>query len=380
MSNRTFLGILLIVGFSCGKPQDSANVEPISYSVDSVVVDSMGEILYLEYLLQVSDYCQQDGFLYNYSEFDHSIEKIDLDRLELVDKYPLQKEGPDGTGSWISSLKSMGNGKLFLAGQFGGHFNLEGRLVKKFDWNNISLAQGGMDDKENVYQQMANPSFDHLAFGLVTDHSTNRISLKKLNIADTLISTFEIDPNGNYKKYTLGDLTTYNKWDPRVFITSQQDKMIVSHEFSNDFYVYSPENDDLQQVTYSSLHTSSKVTIATEGDLINSIEDRINALESYHEQVSFGPLVLDPQKERYYRLSSSRTFGEEKRERRLLHETTNIDVFLSVFDMEFNLLSEMPIPELNINPSAKYFVKEGMLWVFENMDDEMGFVRVAIGE
>ncbi|WP_163379970.1 DUF4221 family protein [Cyclobacterium sp. SYSU L10401] len=380
MFNRTFLGILLIVSFSCGKPQDSANVETISYRVDSVVVDSMGEILYLEYLLHVSDYCQEDAFLYNYSEFDHSIEKIDLDRLELVDKFPLQKEGPNGTGSWISSLKSMGNGKLFLAGQYAGHFNLEGRLVKKFDWNNISLAQGGMDDKENVYQQKANPSFDHLAFGLVTDHSTNRISLKKLNIADTLISTFEIDPNENYKKYTLGDLTTYNKWDPRVFITSQQDKVIVSHEFSNDFYVYSPENDELQQVTYSSQHTPSKVTIATEGDLINSIEDRINALESYHEQVSFGPLVLDPQKERYYRLSSSRTFGEEKRERRLLHETTNIDVFLSVFDMEFNLLSEMPIPELNINPSAKYFVKEGMLWVFENMDDEMGFVRVAISE
>ncbi|WP_162415984.1 DUF4221 family protein [Cyclobacterium roseum] len=380
MFNRTFLGILLIVGFSCGKSQDAANVETISYSVDSVVVDSMGEILYLEYLLQVSDYCQEDAFLYNYSEFDHSIEKIDLDRLELVDKYPLQKEGPDGTGSWISSLKSLGNGKLFLAGQFGGHFNLEGRLVKKFDWNNISLAQGGMADKENVYQQMANPSFDHLAFGLVTDHSTNRISLKKLNIADTLISTFEIDPNGNYKKYTLGDLTTYNKWDPRVFITSQQDKMIISHEFSNDFYVYSPENDELQQVTYSSQHTPSKVTIATEGDLINSIEDRINALESYHEQVSFGPLVWDLQNKRYLRLSSSRRFGEEKRERRLLHETTNIDVFLSVFDMEFNLLSETPIPKLTINPSSKYFVKDGVLWVFKNREDEMGFVRVAISE
>ena len=280
-------------------------------------------------------------------------------------------------------LKKHGNGNHCSLADLaicGGHFNLEVRLVKKFEWDKISGANGGMAEKLFLYQQMANPNFEHLAFGLFTDHSTNKISLKKLNIADTLISTFEIDPYGNYKKYTLGDLTTYNKWDPRVFITSQQDKMIVSHEFSNDFYVYSPENDELQQVTYSSLYTPSKVTIATEGDLINSIEDRINALESYLEQVSFGPLVLDPQNERYYRLSSSSTFGEEKRERRLLHETTNIDVFLSVFDMEFNLLSEMPIPELNINPSAKYFVKEGMLWMFQNRDDEMGFVRVAISE
>jgi hypothetical protein len=120
------------------------------------------------------------------------------------------------------------------------------------------------------------------------------------------------------------------------------------------------------------------VTIATEGDFINSIEDRIKALESYHEQVRFGPLVWDLQNKRYLRLSSSSRFGEEKREGRLLHERTNIDVFLSVFDMEFNLLTEIPIPELTINPSAKYFMKDGKLWVFKNREDEMGFVRIDI--
>ncbi|MEX0882602.1 MAG: DUF4221 family protein, partial [Cyclobacteriaceae bacterium] len=139
MFNKIFLGILLIVGFSCGKSQDAAKVETIPYTIDSVVVDAKGEILYLEYGLLNSDYCQQDGFLYNYSEFDHSIEKIDLDRLELVEKFPLQKEGPNGTG-WVFTVKSMGNGKLFVAGQLSGVFTLEGKLVKKFDWNKIPRA------------------------------------------------------------------------------------------------------------------------------------------------------------------------------------------------------------------------------------------------
>jgi hypothetical protein len=341
-----------------------------------VLVDAKGHLFDLTYVLLNSDYCAQDGFLYTLNEFDHGIDKIDLDRLELADKYPLQKEGPNGTGSWISSLKSMGKDKLFLAGQFGAHFNLEGKLIKKFEWDKISRKQGRIADEEYLYQQMAIPGFDHLAFALVIDDLADRISLKKLNATDTLISTYEIDPYGNYKKYTLGDLSTYNKWDPRVFIASQKDKIIVSHEFSNDFYVYSAENDELQQVTYSSLHTPSKVIIATEGDFTNSIEDRIKALESYHEQVRFGPLVWDLQNKRYLRLSSSSRFGEEKRERRLLHETINIDVFLSVFDVEFNLLNEIPIPELNISLSNKYFVKDGRLWIFKNRDDEMGFVII----
>jgi hypothetical protein len=143
-----------------------------------------------------------------------------------------------------------------------------------------------------------------------------------------------------------------------------------------DFYVYSPESEDLQQVIYSSIHTPSTVTIATEGDFNNSIDDRRKALQSYREQVSFGPLVWDPQNKRYYRLSSSSTFGEEKQERRLLNETIDVDVYLSVFDQEFNLISEMPLREFNNKSFAKYFVKDGMLWVFQNFSDELGFMVV----
>ncbi|HSI74938.1 MAG TPA: DUF4221 family protein [Lunatimonas sp.] len=377
MFNYAIISFLLSVIFSCGKLQDTGNIEIISYSVDSVVIDSKGHIFDLRYLLHVSDYCQEDGFLYNYSAFDHSIEMIDLGRLELVEKFPLQKEGPDGTGSGVFNLTSKGNGNLFLASEIGAAiFTLEGKLLKKFDWKKISRAAGGITDEEYVLQQVANPYFEYLAFALVIDQLTNRIILKKLNTTDGIISSYEIDPEGNYRKYTLGDLTTSYRWYPKVFIASQQDKIIVSHEFSNDFYVSSPESEDLQQVIYASIHTPSTVTIATEGDFNNSIDDRRKALQSYREQVSFGPFVWDPQNKRYYRLSSSSTFGEEKQERRLLNETINVDVYLSVFDQEFNLISEMSLPELNNQSSAKYFVRDGMLWVFENRDDEMGFVRV----
>jgi len=378
MFKYAIYSFLLSVMFSCGKPQDSANGETISYSVDSVVIDSKGHIFDLQYSLLKSDYSQEDGVLYNYNGFEHSIEMIDLDRLELVEKFPLQKEGPDGAGSRVFNLTSIGNGNLCLQSEIGAAiFTLDGKLLKKFDWNKIPEANGGIADKEYVQLQVANPYFENMAFALVIDYLNNTVTLKKLKIADTLISSFEIDPKGNYKKYTLGDLTTYNRWDPRVFISSQKDKIIVSHEYSNDFYVYSQESDHVQQVIYSTIHTPGSVTIATEGDFINSTEDRIKAVQYYLEQVSFGPLVWDPQNKRYYRLSSSSIFGEEKRDDRILHETTSVDVYLSVFDQEFKLISEMPLPELNNKSSAKYFAKDGMLWVFENRDDEMGFVRLS---
>ena len=176
----------------------------------------------------------------------------------------------------------------------------------------------------------------------------------------------------------MGDLTTFNKWIPRVFIGSQHDRIIVSHEFSNDFYVYSPETDLLQTVSYFPSLTPNMVTVAAEGDLINSIDDRILALESYLGQISFGQLVWDTQTRKYYRLSFSSKFNDKKREKRLLHETVSVKVFLSVFDEQFNFLSEFAIPELKILSPSKYFAKDGKLWVYQNFSDELGFVRVGI--
>ncbi|MCH7401537.1 hypothetical protein ACFOUP_13905 [Belliella kenyensis] len=41
------------------------------------------------------------------------------------------------------------------------------------------------------------------------------------------------------------------------------------------------------------------------------------------------------------------------------------------------LVSEIPLPTSNKTPES-YFVKNGAVWVFENLDDEMGFVRIKI--
>ena len=106
MKYFTFL-IITGISLSCQRKNIELDNHGILYSVDTVSIDAKGQFMYLEYDLHQSDYCLQDGFLYNYNGFDHSIEKIDLDRLELVEKFPLQKEGPDGTGSHIFNWRLL---------------------------------------------------------------------------------------------------------------------------------------------------------------------------------------------------------------------------------------------------------------------------------
>lgn len=377
MFNQLFVIILLIASFSCGKSGEDVIDNSFNYRIDTLVVDAKGEILYLEYDLRVADYSEVDGFLYNFNKQAHSIEKIDLDRLEWVETSPLQQEGPDGTGFWISDIQSVGEGRLFLSGEKAGIFSMEGKLIKSVDWTKISQENGGILDEEYFYKQVIHPNFGELVFSLFINYTINSVTLKKLDTSKNNIAVIDIDPNKNYKTYTLGDLSTYNNWAPRVNISSQKDKIIVSHEFANEFYVYSLKSDSLQAITYSSSLIPSRVNPTTEGDLVNSTEDRIKALRNYLGQVSFGMLVWDSKNQQYYRLSSSTQYGEEEREGWILPEISSSEVYLSIFDKDFKLINESPIPELNGRTLSKYFVKDGMLWVFVNLEDEMGFIRVS---
>jgi hypothetical protein len=52
-------------------------------------------------------------------------------------------------------------------------------------------------------------------------------------------------------------------------------------------------------------------------------------------------------------------------------------VFISIFDEDLNLLTESPVTEQTA-PPKKHFVKDGKIWIFENVEDELAFIRLGI--
>lgn len=54
-------------------------------------------------------------------------------------------------------------------------------------------------------------------------------------------------------------------------------------------------------------------------------------------------------------------------------------VYLTAYDEELNQIGETLVPELTKRP-AKHFAKDGKIWIYENLNDEMGFVRLAMSE
>lgn len=61
-------------------------------SVDTVMTDPGDQLIFPYIISSRSFFTENKRFLFNFNDFDHSLEKIDLDKLELTDKYPFAKD------------------------------------------------------------------------------------------------------------------------------------------------------------------------------------------------------------------------------------------------------------------------------------------------
>jgi hypothetical protein len=260
--STVFLAGLALL-FSCTSNPDSVDVNDLSYTIDTVLIDSKGEILFLQRGLYVADYSEHDGMLYNFNDISHRVEQINLANLTLEKTIPFEKEGPNGTGFWTPDLQAVSKGQIFLGGERTGIYNFQGELEHRFDWNAIAKENGGILEEERVFYQVVNPHFPQHVFAIVVHDKANAVSLRRLNSSSETVKSYNIDPEENYKTYTLGDLSTYSKWDPRVHIKSIQDHIIVSHEYANDFHVVYPAIDSLASIYYDSPLLPSRVTPTT---------------------------------------------------------------------------------------------------------------------
>jgi len=113
MRNSTFL-LILCVFFSCQRKDNEVDNQGLSYSVDTVIIDSKGRLLDLERGIFISGLDDKESSLFLYNRFDHSIDEINLNSLTFVNNYPLEAEGPNGTGNHVNYMNVSKDSLFFI--------------------------------------------------------------------------------------------------------------------------------------------------------------------------------------------------------------------------------------------------------------------------
>lgn len=364
--------------FSCSENSDkfgSGYFSNIQIKLDTIKIDPIGQILYLNDDIQGADISKDEKYLYNFNFYDHSLEKINLNELRLEEKLPFEKEGPNGTGQFMGRIELYSRNQLII-GDINRMelFSLEGIKLLTIRYKNFSVGL------ENGDQIVGNPVLDINANRLYI--LTNRLSDKiysllilNLSSSEVLKVPLESFTNLNDYRFTLRVGNGSVSIDPNVRMEKFGSKLILSNQVNSDFLVFDTSVDSLFLKTYSSYLTDSGKlgNYKKEHETEKSLGDEYT---KFLQDINFLPPFWDDKNQVFYRFSYQEIKGHDEK-----NQQKQVKVYLSAFDSNLNLLGEVQIDHLNeisnnvfFRRFPMHFVKDGNIWIYKNISDELYFI------
>ncbi|WP_186756862.1 DUF4221 family protein [Echinicola salinicaeni] len=367
---KYFLYFIISLTISCnGKTEnaDKGYFSNVELSLDTVRIDPGDEVIFLKYGLTSSGISTDSKYLYNFNEYDLTLEKINLEELRLEDKFLFEREGPNGIGPGMAIMKVLNEHQISLTGMYHSSlFSLNGRKLMTVYYENFSLANwhsGG--DLLKGDKVIMDPSAKRI-YGLIQDYDGKNFKLgilylDKYETSRLNLKSFERASDYRFRYY-LGKGSIINE-APRMGIEKFGTKVILSNETTCDLMWYDTEMDSLFIKSYSSQLTANKKEKIYKLEHATPEEFEIERAK-YREEINFMHPFYDSENKIYYRFSYQLKKGKT-------------EVYLTAYDNDLNMIGETFVPQLNKKP-AKHFVKDSKIWIYENIDDEMVFVRLGI--
>ncbi|MFD2035070.1 DUF4221 family protein [Belliella marina] len=375
---KNLLIIILMFLASCGgrEVETSGNsYDDIKISMDTVVVDSKDEILMAATGYSTFPTNSDQSKLYFWHGRSANLEIIDLDKLELEEKRAFEKEGPNGVGQNAYQAFMVGDSLIALSDwnqvtivDLEG--NVQERLKLNEDWIKEGLEEMGSlsvlgfsDDGNLMYCGITN--FTRLNSNIV------KVDLK--NKTTQLLELPEYDKRENFRithKSEINGGTSMSMVSPSLQLEKNYDKVIFWSDAFNNIYIYDSKTDSLKfEMITSNLTANEKM--GTYKNDVSSQESMTAEVEKFFLEVSFSKLLWDDKNSVYYRFSS---YNLPK----IADENSKSKVFFSIINENFEVMGEKEVSDVFKRVPAAQFVKDGLIYSFLNVDDELGYVRIKI--
>lgn len=382
MKNHLII-LLSVLLFACGgnETKTKTDFSNITFTMDTVVVDPGEEIINLKLGLWFSTINSDNSKFYLWDYQAYTLDIIDLDELVLERKVPFDKEGPNGVGSNVKWMSSPNDNHILLSNFQGmGIFDLYGKKLshlklEKDKFEGDSLLEG------EIFQSKSFPvAGGSVVYGLlVNPWKSAKRSMSKVDFESKTIKKIDLPGEDKLPDYVVNG----NTENMSTIITSEKtvqkfgDKLVLSSTGYTDLFILDLKNDSVYHVDYSP-RLSAKAKKGGYPSEVKSVERLREVIQDIYAEINFQPLIWDEKNKRFYRFSFETTpMGNtdwplfQPAEQKPLSK-----LFLSILDEDFNLLGESDLTELGRVPTYG-FVKDGKIWYFVNVDDELGFVRMA---
>ena len=372
---KVFYLLSLIILASCGEKGNSGKsksdnlLENLTYSVDTVVVDSGEELLVLgnEYIgtWTISSDLSR---MFIFSEKGNAIQEIDLDNLSVIAHYPFEKEGPDGTSDRVMGIHELDNHQFVFSTYFATYiFDRSGKKAEDYKLKSKEIEGIDLDDD---FVLNNNAKIYGAGKNLYAIRQTSlesqllKVDLNELQ-ADTL-SLAKLTKTRNFATMFLkpGDMRFYSQ---SIKMQHLRDQVLIYSPVINTIYVFDPNTNLIEEKSF----VHKLIPLEKEwGDYpgeANSLEEFNAIMAAVNAQINFGRFFWDDTRKLYFRLSQK---GREvaSPDQKLKYET-----FIHAYDENLELIGETKLGVQEDKLHDQFF-KNGKLWSYVNVEDELGFV------
>ncbi|WP_373497019.1 DUF4221 family protein [Aquiflexum sp.] len=367
-----YLAILfLMLGFACSPSERGEN--QIDYKIDTVMVDSKGGIIMGATNLFLSDFDNNLTTLYHYSSQTAEVEIIDLEKLSIKERIKLEKEGPNGVGDGVFRFYLLGDSLFVFSNYFGLNFlDISGKKTKGIKFTNFEFFKELQEESDRF---SSNYTFLNSASKFICPVYSWGNDFKYLALVDLEKDQMDkIEIEGlkviNHFNVTLKSGNSQRSIIKPVYLLKIDDLVYISNTANNEIFTYNIQTEDLKKLTIEAdkLSAGKSGTYKKETDDYDEFAEIIGRMDF---EIEYQYPVRNPSNGNFYRFSIQKT--REKMD----EIPAKYDIHLIAYDKNFHLLSETKIPEMNSIPQV-YFWKNNSIWLHENVDDELGFVRMSI--
>ena len=358
INKNVFLSV--VVGLASCSPRESSKNEigdvQFSYHIDTVFIESGDELIFHQYGLSHSDLSYDQELLFNFTPKDE-LEVIDLDSLNLAHRMVLEKEGPLGVGRPYAI-------QLDQAGRF-----------ILYGLNEVRIVSPGLDSMERYL--LANDVLSGLApevlayfnpkivegdflYAIYETYKQVPQGLAIVSLERMSVKKIPLEVAARIEPFTYSLKSSSKGYEP-INLELVDSRLILSTAYANEVFIVDLERDSVTVKTFRSELIADKKPIPakTAAETIDEMEELRREGE---KSVKFGGFHFDSANRRFWRFS--RDLDSE------IGDSLVFKNVLTVFDEDLNQLAETLVP---VDPFSKKFFKDGKLWSYVNVDDELGF-------
>jgi hypothetical protein len=376
MKKLLTIPLLALLAACGGKESESTEhkniLENLTYSVDTVVVNAGDDFLVIPYGPGFMGFTQNKERLWFFENDPLKLVQVDLNELKLISKTEFEKEGPNGIGPYISDFQIGPNGELAIQSYVSyAKFNTAGEITE-----NLKVVPEGIDSElANDYQKLYQRAFyDFEQNQVYTQPYREGTADKQLFIIDPQSKKVTAVPIPEMKSVSDFSRTHVEESDGNGmiyffaafdYIEKENGQLLISAGPMSGFYRMDPKTDSVEFVDISHLTVPNKWNI-TLMEAYNDASAFEEDQRKVYEQLNYMAIKWDETREMYLRFGVKTYLAENRA------DPSTYEIYLFAYDKDFNVLGETKVEGLDVVPS-NYFWKDGKLYSYVNIEDELGF-------